>query len=157
MCGRAVAALIGLLGVTFSIGSLVCLVFFTHHFGAKSFCIIVLALNIVACIRWIWGIIQRKTISMVVPLVWWSILLVLWILAATYFYIRSLVDEQSDIYEKWTPIIAVVFIFFYIGAITSFIAMKNEAYRNTSKTPNKPVTYANNAAKESSGLLAQTP
>lgn len=49
---------------------------------------------------------QRKTISMVVPLVWWTILLILWISAAIYFYIRSLFDEHSDIYEKWTPIIA---------------------------------------------------
>lgn len=43
---------------------------------------------------------------MVVPLVWWTILLILWILAAIYFYIRSLFDEHLDIYEKWTPIIA---------------------------------------------------
>lgn len=43
---------------------------------------------------------------MVVPLVWWTILLILWIVAAIYFYVRSLIDEHSDIYVKWTPIIA---------------------------------------------------
>lgn len=98
-----------------------------------------------ACIRWIWGIIQvssavkwsqfkfmarfsqmapnlyahcsifsffsvllnqRNTVSMVVPLVWWTVLLILWILAAVYFYVRSLFDEHPDIYEKWTPVIA---------------------------------------------------
>lgn len=49
---------------------------------------------------------QRNTVSMVVPLVWWTVLLILWILAAVYFYVRSLFDEHPDIYEKWTPVIA---------------------------------------------------
>lgn len=158
---------------------------------------------------------QRNTVSMVVPLVWWTVLLILWILAAVYFYVRSLFDEHPDIYEKWTPVIAgklgwgrflfrlnrlsfhticvtqmiliifrfcrdyismlniflnffhyylvlsllfaVVFFFFYIGATTSFIAMKNEAYHSTSKTPTKPATNSNSIAKESSGLLTQSP
>lgn len=42
MCGRVVAALIGLLGIVFSIGPLGYLLFFCAHFGVKTFYIIVL-------------------------------------------------------------------------------------------------------------------
>lgn len=42
MCGRVIATFIGLLGVTFSIGPFIYLLFYTTHFSAKTFYIIVL-------------------------------------------------------------------------------------------------------------------
>lgn len=100
MCGRVIATFIGLLGVIFSIAPFIYLLFYTAHFSAKTFYIIVVGeymnliwywtykliyyhmanttshiyvyglvlyktfsgtfsvLNFVACMRWLWGIIE---------------------------------------------------------------------------------------------------
>lgn len=112
---------------------------------------------------------------MVVPLVWWTVLLILWSIAAIYLVIQSVLNAYSDIHDKCILIVArkffqnfqlfqtnfhffisfnflVLLLVFYVAAIMSFISMKNAVYRNSSKNQSHSVTYRTN---ENNELLVQ--
>ncbi|XP_055304837.1 uncharacterized protein LOC129569724 [Sitodiplosis mosellana] len=101
-----------------------------------------LALNLIASLMWICGIFLKETKFLLLPLVWWSIILTVWlilyfILGILLLFFSDKFHGGNDSYVYWShhklnilaskalPITALALLF-YIAAVKCYIELKKE-------------------------------